>query len=595
MQSVKSAFAAKGVLLVLLFALPFAAVGTWAGYSIARNVYDAWRMQGWSSTNGTLVDAGYTSNTGDDSTTYKAYATYRYNVNGQSYTGSRVGLSGGSDNVGDWQMDTGARLAAALERNEPVPVYYDPAAPAEAILDRELRIGMLGFKAIFFLLFGGVGYGLMFLGISNARAPDVDMPLAGGEAWQANPDWLADGIRSGSRAAMYGSWFFAVFWNLVSAPLPFLLYDEVVNKENYPALLGLLFPVVGAGLLVWAIRRTLEWRRFGAAPVILDPFPGSIGGQVGGYIDLRIPYDSAHRFDVTLACLESYISGSGKNRSRRERAEWQDEQVTRPVHGPLGTRIQFRFDVPDGHPPADARRDNDRYCIWRLGVSAELPGTDFNRDYEIPVYATGQQSEKLTGRDFEAAETVRQSDVEKRVRERLGLAAFGGRLYQGAGRHLGGGLTGFFIGTLFAGIGAYLFSAAGERLFGIVFGGVGALVALLCLYLLLNTLTVTLEGNELRSVRRLLGIPVSDKRLSRYDLRTLEPAQVMSSQSGGRHTVHYRIEARDSTGRSLTVATGLRGLSEARAAMRILEQDFDLNLERPAAPEADSIDILAAD
>lgn len=90
----------KGRLLLTLFALPFAGVGTWAGYSIASDLHDAWRMQGWAATTASLVDAGYTSHQGDDSTTYEAYARYSYEVNGRRYEGSRVGLSSGSDNIG---------------------------------------------------------------------------------------------------------------------------------------------------------------------------------------------------------------------------------------------------------------------------------------------------------------------------------------------------------------------------------------------------------------------------------------------------------------------------------------------------------------
>ena len=88
---------------------------------------------------------------------------------------------------------------------------------------------------------------------------------------------------------MWAAWAFAIFWNAISAVTPFIAYREVVSNDNYIALVALLFPLVGIGLLIWALRRTFEWRRFGPAPVTLDPFPGSIGGHVGGTVDIN-PY-----------------------------------------------------------------------------------------------------------------------------------------------------------------------------------------------------------------------------------------------------------------------------------------------------------------
>ena len=38
---------------------------------------------------------------------------------------------------------------------------------------------------------------------------------------------------------------FAVFWNVVSAPLWLVLPGEIIDKGNRVALLGLLFPAIG--------------------------------------------------------------------------------------------------------------------------------------------------------------------------------------------------------------------------------------------------------------------------------------------------------------------------------------------------------------
>ena len=41
--------------------------------------------------------------------------------------------------------------------------------------------------------------------------------------------WRRRPIRSGSKLTMWAAWGFAIFWNLISMPLPFLLLDEITS------------------------------------------------------------------------------------------------------------------------------------------------------------------------------------------------------------------------------------------------------------------------------------------------------------------------------------------------------------------------------
>ena len=43
---------------------------------------------------------------------------------------------------------------------------------------------------------------------------------------------------------MWAAWAFAIFWNAISAVTPFIAYREVVDNQNYAALLALVFPLV---------------------------------------------------------------------------------------------------------------------------------------------------------------------------------------------------------------------------------------------------------------------------------------------------------------------------------------------------------------
>ena len=99
----------KGRILLSLFALPFAAVGAWMTWSVGSTLVDAWQMSDWVQVEASLRAGGYKSHSGD-STTYEAFAEYTYSWDGQSYAGSRVGISSGADNIGDYPQDTGREL-----------------------------------------------------------------------------------------------------------------------------------------------------------------------------------------------------------------------------------------------------------------------------------------------------------------------------------------------------------------------------------------------------------------------------------------------------------------------------------------------------
>lgn len=585
----------KGRIVVTLFALPFFAVGVWMLWSISSSLHDAWQMQDWVQVEAKVVRGGYETNSGSDSDTYQAYAEYSYTYGGQRFAGDRVSLSDGGDNIGDYQQEMGRRLQAAAASGNAITVYVDPDAPDDSIIDCNVRWGLIGFKSIFLFVFGGVGLGLLIFVWRTPPERDATRSEYKDSPWLLNDAWQTPTIRSSSRTAMWGAWAFAAFWNLISAALPFLLYEEVVEKQNYIALIGLLFPLIGIGLLVWAIRRTLEWRRFGPAPVTLDPFPGSIGGHVGGMIDLNLPFDPAARFRVTLNNLRSYISGSGKNRSRKEEAEWQDALVAHAEHGVSGTRLIFRFDIPEGLDPSDIDHD-DSYYLWRLNLHAELPGTDLDRDYDIPVFATATQSRHLSDRAVQRARAEQDLIDAESVGEIISIrnGPSGKQMIYPMGRHVGPSLGGLIVGAIFAAMGWYLVFEEGHSIFGSVFAVVGSLIGIFCLYLMFNSLEVSKEAGSIKTVRRLLGIPISNKQMHQNSFERFEKKSTMKTQSGGKHIIYYSVYAIDRQGSEIVLGEGFKGESEAKAAMRIIAGELGLDESSDHSSPYDEEDALGA-
>ncbi|MDH5215264.1 MAG: DUF3592 domain-containing protein [Gammaproteobacteria bacterium] len=583
----------------LLFALPFFGVGVWAAWSIGSNVVDAWRLQDWTPVEATLIRAGYETHSGDDSNTYRAYATYRYFYDGRQYENDRVAIAGGSDNIGDFQQDTGRRLQVAMSRGDKVTAYVNPENPAEALLDRSMRWGLLGFKSIFMFVFGGIGLGLLIYLFRAAEEKDASAETYKDRPWLLNDDWQSEILRSNSKSTMAFAWGLAALWNLISAPLPFLIHSEFFEKGNKVALIGLLFPIVGLGLLVWALRQTLEWRRFGAAPLTMDPFPGSIGGHVGGTIDLNLPYSQDMKFALTLTHVHSYISGSGKHRSRRENAKWQDVLVAHSAHGGRGTRLSFRFDVPSGLTESDAIQGSDDYYLWRLSLQADLPGVDINRDYEIPVYATAAQSVHLAEYSMQQARAEQTRLDEAAIRQLVNLTfdQGGRRLYYPMGRSLMAGLSGVLFGGIFSGAGWFLAFSAGHGFMGSVFGFVGSVILLSGLYFTFNSLEVRQSGDRIESVRRLVGIPVRRRSMRRSDFRKFFRRVSMQTQSGGKHVLHYSIAAVDRNGNRIPLGDGFRGERQVENACRIIGREFGLvEQEADDLPALDpGIDPLGSD
>jgi len=590
----------KGRILVTIFALPFFGVGVWMLWSVGSTLSDAWHMRQWVPVDARLSDAGYETHAGDDSDTYEAYASYTYNYSGSEYRSDRVAIAHGADNVGDYQRDLGNRLAAQLARGQPVTVWVDPQAPGDAVVDRTIRWGLIGFKSIFLLVFGGVGLGLLIYTWTAAKPKDAGLPQYRDAPWLLNDAWQTPSVRSQSNSAMWGAWFFAALWNAISAVTPFIAWREIVDNGNYLALLILLFPLVGIGLLAWAIRRTLEWRRFGPAPVTLDPFPGAIGGHVGGTIELTLPYDSSATFRVTLTGLHSYVSGSGKNRSRREVAEWQDELVAHAEPGARGTRLTFRFNVPDGLEAADATRASDSYYLWRLNLRAALPGIDVDRDYDIPVYATGELSQQLSDRAAREGRDAQDALADARVRQLVQVRhqPMGKSLLYPMGRHFGTSLAGILFGAVFAAAGWFLVMHEGHTVFGSIFGGVGALIAVTAFYMVTSSLEVSQDGATIHAVSRWLALPVSRKDMRREDFRQFEKKSSLKSQSGGRHRIYYAIDMVDHAGNRMRIGEGFQGESEARAAMRFLADELGLRRDEPRRDPAHTgfgADVLLGD
>jgi len=387
--------------------------------------------------------------------------------------------------------------------------------------------------------------------------------MADKQPWLDHKNWANNNIASDARKAHWILWGFAIFWNLVTLPLYFQLDDLWQKTQREPlTALALLFPLAGLGLIAAAIQATRQKRVFGETPLIMDPFPGSLGGHVGGAIETRIPFDDKRNFSVGLSCVHSYMSGSGKNRSRSESIRWHSDGICETRSTGHGTKLTFRFTVPGGLPASDINRGGN-YHLWRLRVSADLEGPDFDRSYQIPVFDTGTQLSAIEqGTESHPATVDAAMEGIETVADILPVAG-GIEARFPAMLRPAQGIFALIFGLSFTGIGIGVGIAGASLFLAFVFTLVGSLIATYGVYYLGKSLLVSATREGLRSRRFLFGYPLTTRQLSRKNFGGFEIKQGATLQSGNKTTVFYQIFASGSGSKPFPVAERLTSRAEA--------------------------------
>lgn len=392
------------------------------------------------------------------------------------------------------------------------------------------------------------------------------------EPWLQRRQWHFNRIRSENSAARWATLLFAVLWNLMCIPIYVRVSDIRDEFSSVPATVFIvLFPAVGLVLALMAARGFYAWAKYGPTPLTLDPFPGALGGHVGGTVDTRIGWHEDLQCAVQLSCLYSFMRGSGKNRSRSERVKWQVDGSCETRRLPGGSRFVFRFDVPAGLPESTVQRSGN-YHLWRVHLQLELDGVDYGRSFDIPVFATGEVSRDIqTGTELSDATTGQAvAGIENVARIRTvpgGVEVW----YPALKRPLPGAVFVLF-GVTFGGIGLATALGDGPLLLSIIFQLLGAAMLLGGTWSLGKALLVRVGPDEVRSRRFLFGIPLTTRRIPRSDLTGFRIRQGGSISSGRKHTIFYELRAgsrRD--GRELVVAERLEGKAEANLVKEYYE------------------------
>ncbi len=339
--------------------------------------------------------------------------------------------------------------------------------------------------------------------------------------------------------------------------LIFGLHKVYHDEGIWIAALMMLFPIAGLYIIYLFLKSLFQWRRFGRTYLTLTPFPGSIGGQVGGTIAVNAKLSSQDSYKVSLSCVNKYSSGGESS----ERKIWQKDSFAQVLSKGASSELVFQFNVPD-HLPATESDQSDSYHQWRLNLITK--DKRLKRKFEIPVFATATTSSlkvsipKHHAVDEDAAllktylplqTPSAQSFISSQTEEiKIHYPLFNRPLIK---------LISLIVGVIFAGIG---FTMHGDipAFFSGIFIISGGVTALSSLYFLLSSLTIVLDKQSITSTKRFLGMFPHHKKALFSAIKEIKSKVVMSS-SAEKETNHYEIMASLKGGNDILLAHQIEG------------------------------------
>ena len=126
----------------LLFGLVFAGGGFFIAAETVWPMWQNWQqVQNWRPASARILSV---EGSGNDTR-----ASYRYEYTGGSFQGSRGGLAPFKDNIGSYHGEMQAKLRRVKRNNDMLPIWVNPANPAEAIIDRNMRWGLFALTSAF--------------------------------------------------------------------------------------------------------------------------------------------------------------------------------------------------------------------------------------------------------------------------------------------------------------------------------------------------------------------------------------------------------------------------------------------------------------
>jgi hypothetical protein len=443
--------------------------------------------------------------------------------------------------------------------------------------------------SVFVLVGGGLiyaaiaGYGLL----KKQAVLDESNPLS---PWLWRPDWATRRALTQNKNREIGSWIAAIFCNLITLPLLFGMVPQFARHRDPRVFLLLVFNLVGAILLVNAVRATIRHRRFGNTYFEFDSLPFTPGERVGGRIHLQLDARAEHGVDLRLSCVRKIVTSSGKDSTTNLITLWQADQNV-PAGaigpGPMGRAIPVDFSIPTDS--LNTNHDNPRdQILWMLHAKADVPGVDYVDDFELPVFRTASSARDSEPSSFTNSSSfgfanVRSDDAGEVVQPPhtkvvVSPGSGGTEFYFPAFRTPGRAAMLLFFTLIWSAVVYFLYQKPAPTFFFVVFGLSDLLIIAGFLHVTFGSARIVVRSGEISSRNGIFGLGRT-RQIQVSDVASILP--VVSAQQGSSSSGYqlYAIRLRMKDGRKFTLADEIDSRQEARWVVSQIETLAGMKLD----------------
>ncbi len=389
-------------------------------------------------------------------------------------------------------------------------------------------------------------------------------------------------INSAEKSSHWILVIIGIIFFLFSTPIFFAIPDEL-SRGNNAVFIALIFPLTGLLMIFGGWKMRQKFLFFGPTPLIPSPLIGQVGGQVGGRIDLEQPW-AKRNLTVTLSCVNTYTSGSGKNSTTHRDILWQehDKPLDRPSGS--GSKLEFCFDVPAGEHTQDTHHGRGK-ITWEVTVEGLVNHMEFKRNWKLPVEVGTQASSIIIPTAHkEASQTAKRKQAEASIEQQIQTekTAEGLDIISEQGRNKSMSIFLVLFGAVFTSIGGFLFYQAfqGDFMLWImapIFFSVGAAILGFGIFLVGRKLECKIIDETVYTRRSLFGRILYTREGKLTSPNQLILKTTMSSQTNGKQTDYMAIYAKvdingpnGSEKKEIKLVEGIEGKAAGEAMERKL-------------------------